>query len=153
MRCNSCCSGMTAVVLSVFLHAPFGGSSRTLIFCSLSSPLSLSFTSLEAQELSHTSTHLGTNYSRGCRGIQPVRPRQLHHCCATVLQPLVTETLANCAKYSLCCSGCCPGMTAWVLNVLPDVLLGGSSSTSVDGFFITLSAMSRSLQRWECQDI
>jgi hypothetical protein len=66
---------------------------------------------------------------------------------------LVTETLANCAKCSLRCSACCPGMTVWVLNVFPGVLLGGSSSTSVDGLFITLSAMSRSLQRWECQDI
>ncbi|KAJ7846483.1 hypothetical protein B0H14DRAFT_2771857, partial [Mycena olivaceomarginata] len=122
-------------------------------FLWLSTPLALSFTSLEAQELSHTSAHFGTNYSRGCGGIQPVHPRQLHHCCAAVLRPLVMETLANCAKCSLHCSDCCPGMTAWVLNVFPDVLLGGSSSTSVDGFFITLSAMSWSLQRWECQDI
>ncbi|KAJ7826904.1 hypothetical protein B0H14DRAFT_2816457 [Mycena olivaceomarginata] len=122
-------------------------------FLCFSTPLALSFTSLEAQELSHTLAHLGTNYSRGCGGIQPVCPRQLHHCCTAVLRPLVTETLANCAKCSLHCSACCPGTTVWVLNVFPDVLLGGSSSTSVDGLFITLSAMSRSLQRWECQDI
>ncbi|KAJ7256973.1 hypothetical protein C8J57DRAFT_1343444 [Mycena rebaudengoi] len=32
MCCNSRCSGMTALVLSVFLHAPFGGSSRTFVF-------------------------------------------------------------------------------------------------------------------------
>ncbi|KAJ7743064.1 hypothetical protein B0H14DRAFT_2987843 [Mycena olivaceomarginata] len=111
-------------------------------FLCFSTPLALSFTSLEAQELSHTSAHLGTKLPQGLRRYS-----------ASVLWPLVTETLANCAKCSLRCSACCPGMTVWVLNVFPGVLLGGSSGTSVDGLFITLSAMSRSLQRWECQDI
>ncbi|KAJ7213201.1 hypothetical protein C8J57DRAFT_1397842 [Mycena rebaudengoi] len=39
MRCNSHCSGMTALVLSVFLHAPIGGSSRTFVFGFVHFPL------------------------------------------------------------------------------------------------------------------
>jgi len=63
-----------------------------------------------------------------------VRSRQLHCCCATVLCPLVTETVVNCVKCSMRCNSCCSGMTALVLSVFLHAPFGGSSRTFIFGF-------------------
>jgi hypothetical protein len=75
----------------------------------------------------------------------------LHYCCAAILQP--SETVANCVKCSSCVLWCCSGMTALVLSVFPNVPFSGSSHTFVFIGFMPPSAMSCSLQKWECQDM
>ncbi|KAJ7278546.1 hypothetical protein C8J57DRAFT_1307259 [Mycena rebaudengoi] len=77
--------------------------------------------------------------------------RQLRCCCAAVLCPLVTETVANCVRRSMRCNSCCSGMTALVLSVFLHAPFGGSSCTFVFGFVSFSFIVSRSLQRWECQ--
>jgi hypothetical protein len=91
---------------------------------------------VKAYGLSHVSDMWGPT-TAGLRRYS-VCARQLHHCCATVLCPLVTETLANCVSCSMRCNGCCFGMTAVVLSVFSHAPFGGSSRTLVFVLFHTL---------------
>jgi len=61
--------------------------------------------------------------------------RQLHCCCTAVLCPLVTETVANCVRCSMCCNSCCSGMTVLVLSVFLHAPFGGSSRTFIFSLF------------------
>jgi hypothetical protein len=97
------------------------------------------------------SAHLGTNHSRAAEVFSLFSPASpiWRHCSLTIGDGDCSQLCR--ARFAFL--WCCPGMTALVLSVFPDAPLSGSSHTFVFIGSIPLSAISRSLQKWECQNM